>query len=223
MFARGRASDPGCALPANQGSENRSQTPESRQPTPKETPAFELPPLDAVETTVFQPSDHAIAVIPPNCRRGPIGGGNGSAWTPPSPYDVERDRKIGERGEEIVYRAELERLRQLGHAMPEQLVVWISKSDPGAEHDILSIDEDGKPIWTEVKSTMGTDGRFHWSQREFEKALREGKRYVLWRVYEAHTSHPSAKPFRDPIGLLARSALRLEIRSLEGVVESKSV
>ena len=175
-------------MPANQGSENRSQTPESPQPTPKETPAFELPPLDAVETTVFQPSDHTIAVTPPLGGRGPIGGGSGSgsAWTPPSPYDIERDRKIGERGEEIVYRAELERLRQLGHAMPEQLVLWISKSDPGADHDILSIDEDGKPIWIEVKSTMGTDGRFHWSQREFEKALREGKRYVLWRVYEAH-------------------------------------
>ncbi len=110
-------------------------------------------------------------------------------------------------------------------ATPCRNSLWygFQKSDPGAEHDILSIDEDGKPIWTEVKSTMGTDGRFHWSQREFEKALREGKRYVLWRVYEAHTSHPSAKPFRDPIGLLARSALRLEIRSLEGVVESKSV
>jgi hypothetical protein len=100
-------------------------------------------------------------------------------------------------------------------------VVWVSKTDAGADHDIRSIDADGTPIWIEVKSTVGTDGRFEWPQQEFEKVLREGKQYVLWRVYEAHTDHPTAKPFRDPAGLFAQSALRLEISGLRGFVEAK--
>jgi hypothetical protein len=110
----------------------------------------------------------------------------------------------------------------MGYATPEEHVVWVSQTNPGADHDIRSIDKDGKTIWIEVKSTTGTDGRFDWPQREFEKALRDRKQYVLWRVYEAHTEHPTAKPFRDPAGLLARSTIRLEISGLYGFVEPKT-
>lgn len=100
-------------------------------------------------------------------------------------------------------------------------MVWVSKTQPGADHDIRSIDKDGLPVWIEVKSTMGLDGRFDWPQREFEKALRERDRYVLWRVYEAHTTHPTAKAFRDPAGMLERSKLHVELSGLVGFVEPK--
>lgn len=176
--------------------------------------------MKSVQPTILPPSHPAVAAdSPSNWTSGRSG--DGGAWTPPNSYDNERDRKVGDRGEEVVYLAELERVRRLGYAAPEQHVVWVSRSDPGADHDIRSIDDDGKPIWIEVKSTMGTDGCFDWPQREFEKALREGKRYVLWRVYEAHTDHPTAKPFRDPVELFARSSLRLEISGLRGFVEPK--
>ncbi|MER8470289.1 MULTISPECIES: DUF3883 domain-containing protein [unclassified Mesorhizobium] len=123
---------------------------------------------------------------------------------------MDRDQKVGARGEEIVYRAELERVRLLGHGEPEKHVIWVSRTHPGADHDIRSIDKEGKPLWLEVKSTMGVDGRFEWPQREFEKALRERDRYILWRVYEAHTTHPIAKPFANPAGLLERCMLRVD-------------
>jgi hypothetical protein len=97
----------------------------------------------------------------------------------------------------------------------------VSRTQPGADHDIRSIGADGKPLWLEVKSTMGVDGRFDWPQREFEKALRERERYVLWRVYEAHTTHPVAKAFVNPAALLARSMLRVELSGMVGFVEAK--
>jgi hypothetical protein len=115
---------------------------------------------------------------------------------------------IGERGEQLVYELELARLRTAGDSDPEKSVVWTSRSDPGADHDIKSVAADGKPLWIEVKSTMGTDGRFEWPRVEFEKALQEGDHYELWRVYEAHTETPT-KVFRDPASLLRTTALRL--------------
>ena len=120
-----------------------------------------------------------------------------------------------------MYRHELERLRKLGIANPEDQVAWISRNDPGADHDIKSISEDGQPLWIEVKSTTGTDGRFEWTQSEFRKALADGAHYELWRVYEADTEQPTAKRFRNPIALLERSALTLELGTVRAAVEPR--
>jgi hypothetical protein len=124
-------------------------------------------------------------------------------------------------GEALVYRAELERVRALGVENPESQVVWVSKDDPGADHDIRSISADGGVIWIEVKSTTGTDGRFEWSIAEFEKALREGPRYQLWRVYGAGGASPLAKRFDNPASLLRGPMLRLELGTLRAFVEAK--
>ena len=192
-------------------------------PPPPPAATFTLPPLGEVDPTEVAPSGHQP---PPRSTSGGGGGGYGGyggGWSPPTWADVERDRLVGARGEELVYLAELERVRGLGHAEPERHVVWTSRTSPGADHDIRSIDADGRPIWIEVKSTTGVDGRFEWSQREFEKALREGPRYLLWRVYQANSTHPTLKPFRDPAAMLSRSELRLEIGGLRGFVEGVDV
>lgn len=151
------------------------------------------------------------------------GHGAGSSWSPPGPRDLERDLEIGRRGEELVYRQELARLRACGHDSPQKLVTWTSQTDAGADHDIRSVAEDGGTLWIEVKSTTGTDGRFDWAKKEFQKALREGDHYELWRVYEAHTKHPTAKPFRNPVNLFGEEALKLDIGSLRAVVEPMHV
>jgi hypothetical protein len=152
---------------------------------------------------------------------GGLGTQRTTTWSPPSPSDVERDQLIGERGEALVFRMQIERVRSMGYQQPEKHVVWTSRTDPSADHDIKTIAEDGSPRWIEVKSTMGTDGRFEWPRMEFEKALREGQRYELWRVYQAHTQHPTAKSFRDPASLLCTAVLRLELSTLRAFVESK--
>jgi hypothetical protein len=64
---------------------------------------------------------------------------------------------------------------------PISRVVWIAKEDPLANYDILSVDENGRDLWLEVKSTIGRYGHFQWSVAELEKAIQEREQYILWR------------------------------------------
>jgi hypothetical protein len=198
-------------------------TPPPPPPNPSQTPSapppFVLPPLDTVQIKVESSSGDRPK---PRVASSSAGGWHSSSWTPPNALDVERDRMVGQRGEALAYRLEIERVRAMGYEKPEEVVVWTSRGDAGADHDIRSIAEDGVPLWIEVKSTMGRDGRFDWSRQEFEKALRERDHYELWRVYEAHTPTPTVKKFLDPSALLAKSELILELRSLRAFVEPKN-
>lgn len=151
------------------------------------------------------------------------GGGVGASglWRPRSPAEQEEDRAIGLRGEELVYRAEVERVRALGY--PESRVIWTSKSDPGADHDIRSVDEGGRDLWLEVKSTVGRHGRFDWPRAEFELALRVRERYILCRVFEVNTTHATLRREQDPVAKLLAGAMRLDISSLAAEVAPLSV
>jgi hypothetical protein len=177
---------------------------------------LELPPLEEVNLVT---ADVDADNISPPARRARTSGGGSASAPRRNGQDVDRDVLIGDRGEELIYRQEVERVKARG-VDPDIHVQWTSRRDPGADHDIRSIAEDGKPLWIEVKSTMGTDGKFEWSQNEFKRALAEGDHYELWRVYEVHTERPTAKCFRNPIELLQRSGLTIELGTLRGEVES---
>lgn len=170
-----------------------------------------LPPFESVKIKVLKPSED----WPPSSIRPGRPGGDGG-WHPSSPRDQERDAAYGNRGEQIVYTNEIARIKGLGY--PESRVVWASKADPGCDYDILSVDEDGQDLWIEVKSTTAKDGRFQWSKAEFQKALQEGERYVLWRVYEVDTETPSIAPFRNPIALLSRGVMRIDIKNFNAEI-----
>jgi hypothetical protein len=177
----------------------------------------ELPPLAAVHATVAAVAGTAVA------QTGGQGGGYGSGgFTYRSPAEMERDRLLGLRGEELAYNAEIDRVRATGVTDPETLVVWISKSNPGADHDIRSVGADGRPVYIEVKSTTGDDGRFDWSAAEFSLALKYGEDYELWRVYGVGGTTPTIKKFRDPAAMIARSTLRLQLSGLRAAVEPRS-
>jgi hypothetical protein len=126
--------------------------------------------------------------------------------------DSEEDRLLGRRGEEIVLAVERRRVADLGKS-PDR-VVWTSDTDPFADHDIKSVDDDGEDLWIEVKSTMGRDGRFSWPGSEFRLAVRARNRYVLYRVYEANTTTPTWRFVRDPIGRFETGGLRLDLDRL---------
>ncbi len=182
---------------------------------PASTP-FTMPDLDDVSLTVASTKGAAIA------PRGPIargGGGSGGIWYPPTPEEVERAGRVGRRGEELIYRMELQKVRELGYADPERYVIWTSRDEPGADHDIRSIDANGRPRWIEVKSTTGSDGRFDWSRKEFERALRERDRYELWRVYRVAERAPIAKCFRNPARMLGTRQIVLELGMLRANIE----
>jgi len=187
-------------------------------PAPAPVP-FSLPDLSKVLLTVASTKGTEMM------RRAPQGGGSSGSsgyWLPPTPAEVERAGRIGQRGEELVYQMELERVREMGFAEPERYVIWTSRDEPGADHDIRSVDAEGRPRWLEVKSTTGTDGRFDWSRKEFEKAFRERERYELWRVYRAADTAPVAKCFPNPARLLGNGRIALELGTLRANIEDMS-
>ncbi|WP_185845343.1 DUF3883 domain-containing protein [Nonomuraea sp. WAC 01424] len=154
--------------------------------------------------------------MPPQRRQASSGGGRSINWSPRSYQESEDDREVGRRGEEIILGVERERVRRLGFS-PDR-VKWIADSVPGADHDIVSVDDDGADLWVEVKSTTGRQGKFSWPASEFRLAVRARRRYVLYRVYEANTTAPSWSRIRDPIGSFDAGNLRLDLNSLTGDV-----
>lgn len=179
---------------------------------------YSPPPLPALENVTLTLSEtKGEKIEAPEWRSN--GGGYGG-WSPRTGAEVERDRELGERGEALVYQMELERVRKTGHPDPEAVVIWTSRTDPGADYDIRSQDENGDPRWIEVKSTSGMDGQFDWSRKEFEKAVRERERYELWRVYRANTTEPIAKCFPNPGKLIGNSRIRLELGTIKAIVEA---
>ena len=128
-----------------------------------QTPARQLPPIDEVNV---RPLDTGGLL---SVKRDPTGGGGRGTvpGMPPTREQEEWERAIGHRGEEIVYKREVARVKASGG--DESKVVWVSQDNPGSDFDINSIDGDGKTLWIEVKSTSGSDGRFRWSKAEFDR------------------------------------------------------
>jgi hypothetical protein len=197
-------------LPSRTVTERESQPVSSGGPSQPEPRSHPLPSLEQVELREAAATDW----VPSGRQRASGGGGGG--WFPRSPAEQEQDRALGVRGEELVYGAELKRVRALGY--PEARVVWTSQLNPAADHDIRSVADDGGDLWLEVKSTTGRHGRFDWPRAEFELALRARERYVLCRVYEADTASPTVRRERDPVGMLLAGAMRLDISSLAAEV-----
>jgi hypothetical protein len=128
-------------------------------------------------------------------------GRNGHS-TAPSILTDEENRRIGKRGEEVVYHAERERLNKLGKN-PDS-VRWVSKVDELSPYDIVSMDEDGQLIYLEVKSTKGPDptDTFYISQRELIEATVRRSRYYIYRVTEVDSAIPAITRWSDPLGLI---------------------
>lgn len=185
------------------------------QSAPTPPPMTVLPPIGSVHATVS--SVEGAPVLQSGGQGGGYGGG-GFAYR--TAAEMERDRLLGLRGEEIAYRAELERLRAEGHEDAAELVLWTSKSNPGADHDIRTISPSGGTVYIEVKSTTGDDGRFEWSAAEFALALKHGEDYELWRVYRVGGTNPTIKKFKNPAAMIAQGTLRMQLSGLRATVES---
>ena len=185
--------------------------PPTRPPAP---PPFKLPDIDDVDLRVAPAKGNQI-----ESQRSSGGGSSSGTWLPPTPAEVERSGILGRRGEELIYRMELKRVREFGYEEPERYVIWTSRDEPGADHDIRSIDAEGRPRWLEVKATMGSDGRFEWPRKEFEKAFRERDRYELWRVYRVADKTPIAKCFPNPAKMLGTRQILLELGLLRAKIE----
>ncbi len=172
-----------------------------------------LPPLDQVH---LQELDAAELPVRQNAGRYRGRAGSGEGWSPRTWREQQQDQEIGERAEEVVYICEVERVTARGH--PATRVVWTSRGNPAADHDILSVADDGGDLWLEVKGTRGQHGRFSWPRAEFDRAVQARDHYVLCRVYEADTVAPTLTRITDPVGKLLAGEIRLDVETLAAEV-----
>jgi hypothetical protein len=195
------------------GTGDRDEDPPPAPPAAPPAPPAEPPPRPPLPDLADVRPRRGTAGRPRPPARG-RGGGRGTAggWAPRTERQRQEDDELGRRGEEVVLGEERARLAPRG--IPPDRAVWVAQANPTANHDIRSVHDDGGPLYIEVKSTRGRDGRFSWPREEFQLAMRQRERYVLSRVYEAHSTAPLVIDFPDPIALLQQGRLNLDLEAL---------
>jgi hypothetical protein len=165
-------------------------------------PPPELPALDTSELEVVTAVGGAVHRREGGDKGGAGGKGGGSGQGHPNWAAMEEmRRRYGKRGEEAVFAAERKRVSELG--IDEDRVLWISRDDEGADHDLESLDADGVVIYIEVKSTTSADPSepFPIRSRELRFGARHRDRYFIYRVTNVRDARPSITRYQDPIGL----------------------
>lgn len=131
-------------------------------------------------------------------------------------YDVagrdERNRALGEAGEERVLVHERASLTAAGRADLARDIRWVSHLDgDGAGYDIASFDPDGRPRLIEVKTTDGGDRTpFHISRHELDVADAnpdEWRLVRLWDFSRRPRAYELAPPLDAHVSLMATSYL----------------
>lgn len=97
-----------------------------------------------------------------------------------------RNRKTGQRGEEIVYYSERARLSAAGRPDLANKVKWVSQEDgDGAGYDVLSFETDGTERFFEVKTTIGPKRTpFFLSRNERDFPEEAPSNFRIFRLYE---------------------------------------
>ena len=124
----------------------------------------------------------------------------------PSP-DYEKEarkyKQLGDRGEYIVYQAEVSRLMKelsITEAKAKKLIKWVSRESDSYGYDIQSVNIDKTPKYIEVKATRGKAGSmdFYYTENEYETAKKYGEDYYIYVVYEILTAHPKIWMIKNP-------------------------
>lgn len=119
----------------------------------------------------------------------------------------QRNKRIGDQGEEVVYWSERRWLEDQGRKDLALRVEPAYKNDPGAGYDIKSFELDDRPKYIEVKSTTGrppvdaSDVPFYLSAREYEQAQKLPNFY-LFIVFDVKSLHPKIWRIPEPAKLV---------------------
>jgi len=105
-------------------------------------------------------------------------------------YDYQKqdfeNEVLGLKGEEYVFEIEKRRLKLLGLHLLAKKIKWVSKEQgDGLGYDIASFQDDGEPLFIEVKTTNGgIVSPFYLSDNEVRAARDLNSKYVLYRVFD---------------------------------------
>jgi len=113
-----------------------------------------------------------------------------------------RNKRIGERGEDVVMLAEKNYLKKRGKKDLSEKVKQVSKEDDSAGYDILSYKEDGTEKYIEVKSTKSKMGiaSFLISENQIQTSKSKDN-YYIYVVFEANTKNPKIWRIKKPFNL----------------------
>jgi hypothetical protein len=132
--------------------------------------------------------------------------------TPSPDYEKEarKYKRLGDRGESIVFKAETQRLMKelsITEAKAKKFIKWVSRESDNYGFDILSVNKDKTPRYIEVKATQREVGDmdFYYTENEYETAKKHGQDYYIYVVFEILTPHPKVwiikNPFDNGIGI----------------------
>lgn len=126
---------------------------------------------------------------------------------------AERDfqnRRLGQLGEELVFKREKIRLSQAGLPRLAEKVEWTSQErGDGVGYDILSFESDGSPKKIEVKTTNGPpETPFFLTRTEYEVCKEEPDIWCIYRIYNLSAT-PGLFRIRPPL----EDAVRLSIEN----------
>ena len=102
---------------------------------------------------------------------------------------AERDflnRQLGYNGEEMIFKFEQQRLRQMDRPDLARKVKWISQEEgDGAGYDILSFDQKGGERFLEVKTTVGSQtAPFYLTRNELSFSKERPEEFRICRLYD---------------------------------------
>lgn len=77
----------------------------------------------------------------------------------------------------------------------------VSKKSDDFGYDIISLDNEGKTIYIEVKSTKNTLGNidFFYTENELNTAKKLGEQYKIYLVFDVYGAQPVIKNIGNPI------------------------
>lgn len=109
------------------------------------------------------------------------------------------NKRLGDRGELIVLKSEIDKLKNCDKKKYVKDIKHISKEDDSAGYDILSFDEFGNEIYIEVKSTRRKKGyvNFYLTANELERS-RGDMNYWVYVVFETDTDNPKIWRINNP-------------------------
>lgn len=104
----------------------------------------------------------------------------------------QESKRVGNRGEELVFNLEKETLEKAGRADLAADVIWVARDiGDGKGYDIKSFKLDGQPRYIEVKATkLGTLTPFYITSAELDFARRHQGEYAIYRVVNVDGEAP---------------------------------
>ena len=130
-------------------------------------------------------------------------------------------KKLGDRGESIVYRAEIVRVQKeldIDEETAKQYIDWRSRQgDDACGYDIKSVNADYSQRYIEVKATQGKVGDtvFYYTENELRQAKKYGDCYCIYMVYDILTPNPKiwnmGNPFKKD-GVLTLQPIKYRVK-----------